>query len=243
MTDLAGSTGHGSSAYRDTIGQPLSDQPTADVPLDRYDVPADVAQQTQPFVPPSPRREDDGPEPVGLVEILHVDDDTGGRDGADQGWAPEYSTAPVAVRRADLLAGPLLLLAGMAAGVSLLVVWVHDGASGMGLVTAGLLDARGGPATLADTGSWQPLAVVGGGIVLFVLGLFMYVPAHSHRFLGLIALLASLLAAAGVLVPLAAADWDLTRWAVGAWCAVAVGGLGLLGALKAMSTGPRTPRS
>jgi hypothetical protein len=141
-------------------------------------------------------------------------------------------------RRADLLAGPLLLLAGIAAGVSLLVVWVDGGLSGLELVGIGVRDAREGVATLAGTGSWQPLAVVGGGIVLFVLGVAMYVPARSHRFLGVIALLASLVAAAGVLVPLAAADWDVAHWAVGAWCAAAVGGLGCSGGLKAMSTSP-----
>jgi hypothetical protein len=81
--------------------------------------------------------------------------------------------------------------------------------------------------------------VVGGGVVLFLLGLLMYAPARTHRFLGVLALLVSLVVAAGVLVPLADLDWDLDRLAVGAWFTVAVGGLGLAGALKALSTGPR----
>jgi hypothetical protein len=141
-----------------------------------------------------------------------------------------------------VLAGLLLVLAGMAAGVSLLVVWVNGGPTGQELVATGLDDARSGAATLAETGAWQPLAVVGGGTVLFVLGLLMYAPARAHRFLGVLALLVALVVAAGVLVPLADLDWDLTRWAVGAWFTAAVGGLGLLGALKALSTGPRHPR-
>jgi hypothetical protein len=44
---------------------------------------------------------------------------------------------------------------------------------------------------------------------------------------------------AAVLVPLADADWDLQRWAVGGWFTAAVAGLGLLGALKALMTHPR----
>jgi hypothetical protein len=245
MTDPAASTGHGSTAYRGTSGQPLADQPTEVVPLDRheipYETPYDPAHHTQRFDPPAYPADDDHHGPA---HDRDGDDDTDGRDDdRDHGWAPDYSTTPVAVRRADVLAGLLLLLAGMAAGVSVLLVWVNGGATGFELVRGGLDDAREGAATLGDTGSWQSLAVVGGGIVLFVLGLLMYVPARTHRFLGVLALLVSLLVAAGVLVPLADGDWDLTRWAVGAWFTVAVGGLGLLGALKALSTGPRTPRS
>jgi hypothetical protein len=208
MTDLTGSTRHGSSAYRG---------PTASPPAD----------------PPGPRQEGDGgPEPVGLVEILAVDEPV----AADvrPGRAPVVGAVAAAARRPDLLAGPLLLLAGLAAGASLLVVWVHGGVPGLDLVGAGLRDARSGVLTPFGTGSWQPLTVVGSGTVLFVVGVCMYVPTRSHRFLGALALVASLLAAAAVLVPLALADWDVSPWAVGAWCAAAVGGLGLLGALAAL---------
>jgi hypothetical protein len=215
MTDPAGRTAHGSTAHRGTGWQPPAEQPTEVVPLDRYEV---------------------------TGEVPHEGDTDDGDDGYDGGWAPEYSTAPVAVRRGDVLAGLLLLLAGMAAGVSLLVVWVNGGPTGQELVAEGLDDARGGAAALADTGAWPPLAVVGGGAVLFLLGLLMYAPARAHRFLGALALLVALVVAAGVLVPLADLDWDLTRWAVGAWFTAAVGGLGLLGALKALGTGPRSPR-
>ncbi len=89
------------------------------------------------------------------------------------------------------------------------------------------------------SGFWQPLAVILGGGVLFLLGLLMIVPARTHRFLGVLALLVSLTAGAGVLVPFARAGWDPSVFDAGLWTAVAVAGLGLLGALKAMLTGPR----
>jgi hypothetical protein len=148
----------------------------------------------------------------------------------------------VVVRRADTFAGLLLLLAGFAAGASLLVVWVHGGRSGMDLVRAGFEDWSTDAWRLWDTGSWQPLAVVLGGAVLFLIGLLLHVPAHTHRFLGALALLVAVGAAAGVLVPLAEADWDVDRYAVGGWLGGAVAGLGVLGALKALMTGPKLGR-
>lgn len=221
MTDLAGSTGHGSTAHRGPAGQPAAA------------VPDSSEHPPQPFVPPTPRLAGSDPEPVGLGEILAVDADA--PDAPPDDRAPGTSPAPVPVRRPDLVAGPLLLLAGVATGASLLVVWTNGGLPGLDLVGAALRDAREDAGTLADAASWPPLAVVGGGSVLFVLGLLMYVPARTHRFLGALALLAGLVVAAGVLVPLADADWDVSHWAVGAWCAAAAGGLGLLGALTALN--------
>ncbi|WP_448617535.1 hypothetical protein [Geodermatophilus sp. URMC 65] len=155
--------------------------------------------------------------------------------------APEYSTTPVRVRRPDSLASLLLLLAGIAAGVSLLLRWLPvSDLTGWDLVRRGFDDAAdGGVAALFDNGFWQPMAVVLGGAVLFLLGLLVVLPAHSHRFLGVLALLVSLVAGAGVLVPLAAEGWDLDTIDTGFWFAVAVPALGLLGALKALFTGPR----
>jgi hypothetical protein len=152
---------------------------------------------------------------------------------------PAWSDRPVAVRRPDTLAGLLLLLAGAAAGVSLLIVWVHGGGTGLDLVRAGFHDARAGTGRLADTGTWQPLAVVLGGAVLFLIGLFLFTPARTHRFLGGLALVVTVVVAAGVLVPLADAGWSASRFTTGFWFAVAVAGLGLLGALKALMTGPQ----
>ncbi|SFL90642.1 hypothetical protein [Geodermatophilus ruber] len=155
--------------------------------------------------------------------------------------APQYSTSPVVLRRPDTLAGLLLILAGVAAGVSLLLRWLPGSdRTGLDLVRRGVEDFRaGGIGELVDTGFWQPLAVVLGGGVLFLLGLLMVLPARGHRFLGLLALLVSLVAAAGVLVPLADVGWDVVRVDTGFWFAVAVPALGLLGALKAMFSGPR----
>jgi hypothetical protein len=155
--------------------------------------------------------------------------------------APESSTTLVRVRRADSLASLLLLLAGIAAGVSLLLRWLPGSdLTGWDLVDRGFDDFSGGGAeALFDSGSWQPMAVVLGGGVLFVLGLLAVLPARSHRLIGVLALLVGLVAGAGVLVPLAALDWDPDTIDTGFWFAVAVPALGLLGALKALFTGPR----
>lgn len=154
--------------------------------------------------------------------------------------APEYSSRPVAVRRADPLAGLLLLLTGMAAGLALLLHWLAGGRQ-TGLVL--LRDGLRGWRNLVSTGMWQPVAVLLGGGLLFLLGLLMLIPARAHRLLGLLAFLVALLAAAGVLVPLADADWHLAPFGAGFWCAIAVAGLGLLGSLKALLSGPRSRRA
>jgi hypothetical protein len=147
---------------------------------------------------------------------------------------------PVAVRRADPLASLLLLLAGIAAGVSLILTWLpHSTLTGLDLVRRGMPDLEHHFGRLFSNGLWQPLAIVYGGGVLFLLGLLMLVPARAHRLLGLLALLVTLCAGAGALVPLADATWHLGRFGVGFWFACAVAVLGLLGSLKALFTGPR----
>ena len=255
MTDPSSTPGYGSPTSRGATGQSLAEQPTTVVPFyddlhgDPYSShPRPHERHDQDTYAPDDDRTgflddghhvahdlDDGYDPEGGWYLDDVDDD--GDEDDDGGTRSDPGTAPVAVRRADPVAGLLLLMAGMAAGVSLLVVWVKGGATGLELVRDGIGDVRSG----APDG-WQPLAVVGGGVTLFVLGLLMYAPARTHRFLGVLALLVSLVVAAGVLVPLADANWELAGFAVGGSFAVAVGGLGLLGALKAMSTGPRIPR-
>lgn len=231
MTDPHGR--YADDPARDVSGRSLAEQPTEVVPLDRYcareDTPPGGIQPPAPAaVVPDDRygEPDDGRDLFGLH-----DDDSDGRT------APDYIAAPVAVRRADSLAGLLLVLAGIAAGVSLLLVWIRGGDPGLDLVRTGVQNISDG--TLWVSGSWQPLAVVLGGGVLFLLGLLMYVPARTHRFLGVLALLVSLAVAAGVLVPFADAGWDVSGFDVGTWFAVAVAGLGLLGALKALSTSPK----
>jgi hypothetical protein len=158
--------------------------------------------------------------------------------GATPVTTPDYSPRPVAVRRPDVLAGLLLLLAAAAAAISLLLRWLADrDDTGYDLVRRGIDDLVESVGTVIGNGFWQPLTVVAAGAVLLVLGLLMLVPAKRRRFLGLLALLVSGAAAAAVLVPLFQAGWDLGRFDLGFWFAVAVPVLGLLGALKALLTG------
>lgn len=160
-------------------------------------------------------------------------------DTADDGpgtTAPAYSTRPVVLRRPDVLAALLLIAAGLAAALSLVLPWAaHDDTTGLTFVRRGL-DA---PGHLVSSGLWQPVAVVFGGGVLFVIGLLVFLPARSHRFLGVLALLVSLLVATAVLVPLADANWRTSTFDVGFWFACAVAAFGLLGSLKAALTRPR----
>ena len=155
--------------------------------------------------------------------------------------APKYSTTPIALRRPDAFAALMLVLAGIAAAVSLFVNWLStEDESGLDLVRRGFDTFGDGIGEVFSTGFWQPLFVVLGGGLLFVLGLLMFVPAKTHRFLGVLALIISLCAAAAVLVPLARSGWDFGRFDLGFWFAVAVPVLGLLGSLKALLSGPKT---
>lgn len=157
--------------------------------------------------------------------------------GTTTATTPEYTTEPVALRRPDVLAGLLLLLAGVAAGVSLPLDWLPDGRTGTDLVRTGFDQMTESFTRVLDTGFWQPLLVVLGGGVLAVLGLLMFLPARRHRLPGLLALVVALGVTAAVLVPLAAESWDLGRFAAGFYAALVVAALGLLGALKALLTG------
>jgi hypothetical protein len=150
------------------------------------------------------------------------------------GTAPAYSAEPVARRGPESLGGLLLILAGIAAAVSLVLEWLADGDdTGWDLVRAGFEDLG----DIVDNGLWQPLAIVVGGGVLLLLGILMWLPARSHRFLGLLGLVVSGLVVWAVVVPLADADWQLDFFGAGFWCAIAVAVLGILGSLKALLTG------
>jgi hypothetical protein len=156
--------------------------------------------------------------------------------GGAETTAPPYSDRPVAIRGPESLGGLLLILAGIVAAVSLILHWLADrDVSGWGLVRKGLDDVAGA----FGSGLWQPLVIVLGGGVLFLLGLLLWLPARSHRFVGVVALIVSLAVTAAVLVPLIDATWHLGVFGPGFWCAIAVAVLGLLGSLKAALTRPR----
>ena len=134
----------------------------------------------------------------------------------------------------------MLILAGVAAAVSLLLPWVdREDPNGLDLVRRGFEIIGDSFGDVFSSGFWQPMTIVLGGGLLFILGLLMFVPAKTHRFLGVIALLISLAACAAVLVPLARSSWDFGAFDLGFWFAIAVPVFGLLGSLKAVLTGPK----
>jgi hypothetical protein len=147
----------------------------------------------------------------------------------------EHPPAPASERRQDAAASLLLLVSGIAAGLSLLLPWLaDDDVTGLTLVRDGFSAFGDGVGEVIGTGYVQPLTIVLGGGVLFVLGLLLLVPARRHRLVGLIALAVAFLVTVAVLVPLAIAGWDLGFFGIGFWFAIAVAVLGLLGALKAL---------
>jgi hypothetical protein len=153
---------------------------------------------------------------------------------------PAYSSAPMVAKRPDPVAALLLLLAGLAAGISLLLPWLaDDDVTGLSLVREGFSAWGDGIGEVINTGYVQPLTIVLGGGLLFLLGLLLLVPARRHRLVGLLALVVAVLVAAAVLVPLVIADWDLGFFGVGFWFAIAVAVLGLIGAAKALLRRPR----
>ena len=199
------------------------------------------SERTVPHVPSS--EGDEGPSILGFpAEPMGADTAVSpGAGGSTAGvvLAPS-SELLVFRRRAERLGGLLLVLAGVAAAISLMLPWFDgDGTTGSSLVHRALAFLGVGVGVLLRSTLWQPFVVVFGGYVLLALGLLLFVPARTHRVVGLLAFLVAASAAAGVLVPLADAGWSFGPFDRGMWFAAAVGVLGLLGALKAMLTGPR----
>jgi len=158
--------------------------------------------------------------------------------GSPDATAPYYSDRPVVLRGPESLGGLLLILAGIVAAVSLVLHWLDgNDISGWGLLRKAFDDLAG---AFTDGGLWQPLVIVLGGGLLFLLGLALWLPARSHRLVGAVALVVSLAITAAVLVPLADAKWNLGFFGPGFWCAIAVAVLGLAGSLKAVLA--RRPR-
>jgi hypothetical protein len=182
-----------------------------------------------------------GPTILGFPAEFAKDDDTAEEPADEQTLqAPPGAGGLVFLRRPDWLGGVFLVLAGVAANVSLSLSWTAgDGTNGLSLVRRGAEILGAGIGELARSGFWQPLAVVGGGGLFVLLGLLVLIPARAHRLLGVVALLIALAAAAAVIVLFADAEWRVDRFGPGMWFAVAVPVLGVLGALKAMLTAPR----
>lgn len=152
--------------------------------------------------------------------------------------APDQNTAyaaePVAVRRPDSFAGMLLVVAGVATGISLLLDWV-DGSAGYDIFRTAFDNAG----SFFSDGVWQPLVIVFGAAVLLLFGLLAFIPGKSHRGLGLLALLVALAMTAAVLTALVETDFDLAQFEPGFYVVIGATALGLLGALKAALTGPK----
>jgi hypothetical protein len=188
-------------------------------------------------LPPVPRAD---PDVDGEATILGFPAEFGDDDEDDESL--DQTALPVdliVVRHPDRVGCALLVLAGVAANVSLSLAWLQgEGTHGLSLVSQGLDLLGAGVDILVRSDFWPPLVVVFGGGLLVLLGVVLLVPAHMHRLVGVLALLVSLTTAAAVIVLLADAGWRADRFSLGAWFAVAVPILGLLGALKAMLTPP-----
>ena len=192
-------------------------------------------------IPPPPDVSEES-EPLLLGFPAEVDTDDVpyvGPELPDATVVREPALRMVVRRRADLVAGAALAFAGVAANVSLWLPWVADqDQTGLVLIRQAVRAGRAGLGELLGGGLWQPVAIVLCGGVLAVLGLLVILPAHTHRFVGVLALLVALAAAAAAMSLLAGADWNLARFGFGLWAGVAVTGFGLLGAFKAMLTLP-----
>ena len=209
-------------------------------------VPEVHADRTLPRIPAVA----DGPGAGEDPSILGFPAELGADGGADE--EPEAEPVTIAhaahtgrlvvVRRSDTLGGVFLVLAGVAAGLSLWLPWVRGRPDiGLAVIRQSFDVALADASQLTRTAVWEPLAVVLGGGLLFLLGMLLFIPASTHRFVGLLAFVVAEVAAAGILTGLAATGWSTARFDVGMWCAVAVPVLGVLGALKAMLTAPRLP--
>jgi hypothetical protein len=195
--------------------------------------PPRVVAADEPTILGFPAEEDGDDEPS-------ADPDATVLRSADRQPEPAPGLALVAVPRADPLAGIALVLAGVAALVSLWLPWAPDGTdTGASLTRQGLALAGSGLHGLSRTDLWPPPVIVLGGVLLLLLGVLLFLPARTHRVVGVLALVVTAAVSAGVLVEVGEAGWIAAQLGPGRWFAVAVAVLGLLGALKAMLTVPR----
>ena len=179
-------------------------------------------------------------EPTILGFPAETDDSTPTVGAAADPEVSSEQDSLTVLKRPDAVAAGALVLAGVAANVSLLLSWSPgEGATGLTLVQRGGEALDAGLAESVRSGVWEPLVVVLCGGVLVLLGFLLLVPARGHRLLGVLALLVALAATAAVLQVVSDVAWQTDRFGPGMWCAVAVPVLGLIGALKAMLTAPR----
>jgi hypothetical protein len=194
-------------------------------------------EPTDPGTLPPDVSADSEPSLLGFPAEFEPDDSA--EDGVVLASGPDIAVRMVVRRRADLGAGCALALAGVAANVSLWLPWVAgENQTGLSLVRRAVAVVGSGLGELLQRGLWQPVAIVLCGGLLAVLGLLVILPAHTHRLVGVLALLVALAAAAAVMALLAGAQWSTARFGPGLWSGAAVAGFGLLGALKAMLTLP-----
>jgi hypothetical protein len=186
--------------------------------------------------PRPPRPEEPESEPTILGFPAEPVDDT----APGEPVVSRQQDALTVVRQPEPVGAGALVLAGVAANVSLLLPWSPgEGATGLALVQRGGEALDAGLAESARRGVWEPLVVVLCGGLLVLLGFLLLVPARAHRLLGVLALVVALAAAAAVVVLVSDVGWEAERFGPGMWCAVAVPVLGVVGALKAMLTAPR----
>jgi hypothetical protein len=154
--------------------------------------------------------------------------------------AVEHQIRVVALPRADPLAGIALVLAGIAAAGSLVLPW-REGQpeTGSSLVRTGLAAVGSGSGDIGHSGLWEPPVIVIGGALLLLLGVLLFLPARTHRVVGVMALLVAAGVCTALLFRVGGLGWVTERFGPGLWLGVAVAGLGVLGALKAMLTVPR----
>jgi hypothetical protein len=180
------------------------------------------------------------PTIFGLPAEIATDDDTAEHSAGEA--EPALLPADlglVALRRADRIGAGALVLAGVAANVSLSLSWSPgEGPTGLSLVQRGVEGLGFGAGEWALRGVWQPFVVVLCGGLLVLLGFLLLVPARAHRLVGVLALVVSLAAAAAVVLLMVDGGWGADGFGPGLWCAVAVPILGALGSLKAMLTAP-----
>jgi hypothetical protein len=176
-----------------------------------------------------------GPTLFGLPAEYAADDGTEEPAG-DTSLDPAYGLT--VLRRADPVGAGILVLAGVAANVSLLLSWSPgEGPTGLTLVQRGVEAFRSAPVAFQGT-FWQPPVVVLSGGLLILLGLLLLVAARTHRLVGVLALIVALTAAAAIVLLIVESGLVDDRFGPGMWCAVAVPVLGVLGSLKAMLTVP-----